>query len=527
MKGIVASLAAALFLAIVLPGCAKLGKLSFVDPISPVIPADVAVAQDSARIATGRTRREDRGRTQPSRPSEPLRAMYSDTLFGFQPGTADSARRYLGRLRQGFTADTLTVLVIGDNRPSYRSTRLRPHAVAMRGILSLNPIKMLKGIANIPLFLVKGTIPDFAFWRDIPSLITKKPTYGREVPVMNAMMARIDSIEATGQKVAAVINSGDIVKDGRVPQHWERFLRITRPLYERVPYLPIAGNHERTDDSLGLANWQTATGLPIKGNLLHYCFDSADGWVRFIALDSNPMTDPKHYWSREDEVAATNEQFNWMIARLKEHRGPAMVFLHHPPFCLGFHREEWESDSLLSARRQTMVNVLREAGLAVLVAGHEHAYERAALVCGDAVLICIVQGGGGSPLHDIPLGAVAGAAFAAYELEDCGFKAENVFAAITYSYTVFRYWFGGGDLRTYAVNSDGSDQLIDEFAVDLKRFGIPEIDQHKVVLPPAQGPKQPTPEEEKASTDRTEAPSDSASAVKPVTKPSSRPRGGR
>lgn len=524
MRGLATCILTALLAAALSSGCAKIGRLSFVDPIAPVVPEDVARAQDSSRVAAGLGEEdEDRRETPDSRPEATLRAMFADTLIGFQPGTADSARRFLGRLRRGYTADTLNLVVMGDNRPSYRSTKLRPQTTAMQGILSLSPIRILKGLVNIPIFLVKGTIPDFAFWRDIPSLITKKPTYGREVPVMKAIMARIDSIEARGSTVAAVINSGDIVKDGRIPQHWERFLRITKPLYDRVPYLPIAGNHERTDDSLGLANWQTATGLPIKGNLLHYCFDSADGWVRFIALDSNPMTDPKHLWSRDDEVAATNEQFDWMIARLKEHRGPAMVFLHHPPFCLGFHRPEWESDSVLTARRETMVIALREAGLAVLVSGHEHAYERALLVCGDAVLVCIVQGGGGSPLHVIPTGDEAGRMFASYKLPDCGFEAENVYASMSYSYTVFRYWFGGGDLRTYAVAADGSDQLIDQLAVDLKRFGIPEIDQHKLPVPPKSGPSQPTPKEEATSVPRTEAPPDSASAVKPVTSPASKP----
>ena len=530
MRGLFASFAAALLFVAVVTGCAKVGKLSFVDPVSPVVPADVAVAQDSSREASGLgTQPRDVRATPPSRPTEALRAMFADTLVGFQPGTADSARRFLGRLRKGYTVDTLNVIVMGDNRPSYRSTRLRNHTDAIRDMVSLNPVRFFKGLVNIPLLLVKGTIPDFALWRDIPSLVTKSPSYGREEQVMKAIHARIDSLEATGHELAAVINAGDLVKDGRYPAHWERFLKITKPLYDRVPYMPIAGNHERTDDSLGLANWQAATGLPIKGNLLHYCFDSADGWVRFIALDSNPMTDPKHYWSRDDEVAATNEQINWMVARLKEHTGPAMVFLHHPPFCLGFHREEWESDSLLSARRETMVRSLREAGLAVLVAGHEHAYERAVLTCGDAVLVCVVAGGAGSPLHMVATGDEAGRMFEEYgDIAGCSFKAENVYSSMVFSYTMMRFWFGGGDLNTYAVDKDGNDELIDQLAIDLKRFGVPEIDQNKMPVPPVSGPQQPAPpEEQKPADERVEAPADSASAVKPVTKPSSKPRSGR
>ena len=182
-----------------------------------------------------------------------------------------------------------------------------------------------------------------------------------------------------------------------------------------------------------------------------------------------------------------------------------------------------EADSLLSARRETMVMVLREAGLSVLVAGHEHAYERAALVCGDAVMICVVSGGAGSPLHSIPTGEEAGRMFASYELPDCRFEPENVFANISFNYSIMRFWFGGGDLTTYAVEKDGSDVRIDHIAVDLKRFGVPELDQQKIPIRPSEGPRQPAPSEESSTTDRNTAPADSASAVKPVTKPSSQP----
>ena len=92
-------------------GCARTSKLTFVAPLAPVVPKAVVAAQDSAQ-------REGEDRETPTRPIEPLRAMFADTLIGFQPGTADSAKRYLGRLRHGYTADTLNVVLLGDNRPS-------------------------------------------------------------------------------------------------------------------------------------------------------------------------------------------------------------------------------------------------------------------------------------------------------------------------------------------------------------------------------------------------------------------------
>lgn len=506
---------------LVLAGCARLGRLSFVNPASPVLPQDISAARDSAREQRGE-RAETGGPsgTGPSmRPIAPLRAMFADTLLGFRPGTADSARRYLGRLRRGFVADTLDFILTGDNRPAYRSTRLRKEMVAIRGMLSLNPVRWLKGLVNIPLFLIKGLVPDLAILRDIPPLLTKKPTYGRERQVIQAIMARADSLEASGHELSLIINSGDLVKDGRRPQHWTRFLRITRPLYERIPYFAIAGNHERTDDSLGIANWRTALGLPITGNLLHYCFDSADGWVRFIAIDSNPMTNVAGFWSREDQVAATNEQFNWMIARLKEHNGPAFVMMHHPPFSSGVHRWQWQADSVLTNRRETMVKALREAGLAVLASSHEHNYQRALLTYGDAVLVCIVSGGGGSPLHRGATSREASRIYSLYQVSGAEFKPENVVAAAVYHYVHMRLWYGGGELYTYAVDRNNKDQLIDHVEIDLQRFGTPKIGQDKMPIPQTEGPEQPVRSE---SSNPSTAPPDTTKGVRPVVKPSSK-----
>jgi hypothetical protein len=343
-------------------------------------------------------------------------------------------------------------------------------------------------------------------------MIKKSPTHGAEDRVMNAVVAKIDSLEAMGHTVAAVINTGDVVKDGRYPAHWERFLKITQPLYTRVPYFPIAGNHERTDAEEGLENWRTATGLPVGGDRLYYYFDSADGWVRFIALDSNPMTDPANHWSREVEIQYSDEQIDWLVKTLKGHRGPAFVFMHHPPFSSGFHRVEWQSDDVLRERRERMVKALRETGISVIASGHEHAYQRALLTWPDAVLINVVAGGAGSPLHDLPPPEVSAQMFAEYKVAGSEIKPENVFVAEVYSFVHLRLWFGGGELLAYSVNKNGTTDLIDAVEIDLKRYGVPEIDQYKRLLPLPEKPDEPPPTEETDKKEDVTASSDSTTA---------------
>jgi hypothetical protein len=485
--------AAGLLLALV--SCARTGTLKYISEQTSPVSTDSTQAQA------------------PATPMNPLPwvPLFGDTSRGFVPGTGDSTRRFLGSLRQGFTADTLNIILMGDNRPAFRSTRLKPDLVKVQGMISWNPINFLDGLIHIPVALVKGLIPDAALIRDIPDLVKKNPSWGREESVVKAVMAKIDSIEANHQTVAAVINTGDLVKDGRYPHMWERFLKITQPLYTRVPYFPIAGNHERTDTEQGLENWRTATGLPISGDRLYYSFDSADGWVRFLALDSNPMTDPHNYWTREVEVQYSDEQIDWLVKSLKGHTGPCFVFMHHPPFSSGFHRVEWQNDDVLRERRERMVKAMREAGIGVIATGHEHAYERALLTWPDAVIISIVAGGAGSPLHQIPPPAQSAALFSEYKVAGSEIKPENVFTAEVYHFVHVRLWFGGGEILTYSVDEGANTKLIDTVEIDLKRYGTPKIDQYKRIIP-SEGPEQPPPTEESKDKKDVIASSDSTKA---------------
>jgi predicted MPP superfamily phosphohydrolase len=444
----------------------------------------------------------------------PLRPLFGDTLIGLAPGTADSSIRFLGRLRDGFTADTLNILLCGDNRPGYRLSRLRPQLLTIRQGLSLNPVKFLRGLITIPYAIGKGLYPDLALIREIPALVRHMPKWSREHQVVSAMLAKVDSLQAQGQNVAAVVNTGDLVNDGQYPAHWERFLHITQPLTSRVPYFPVAGNHERTDTVNGVENWRIATGLPVGGDRLYYCFDSADGWVRFIALDSNPIVDPSGHWTREVQVKYSEEEFTWLVARVKEHRGPVLVLMHNPPFSAGAqHRMEWQRDPVLTERRERMVRALHETGISILVTGHEHSYQRALLTWPDAVLISIVSAGGGAPLHEIPPPAESARLYSEYKVAGSVVKPENVLTSQVFNFTLLRLWFGGGDFYTYAVDEKSKATLIDKVQIDLNRYGVPEIDQHKMPLPPAKGPTE-AKKSDSSMADTTGAKVDSISAGK-------------
>jgi hypothetical protein len=459
-------------IAVLFCGCSHVGRLENVEHTVSPAPAD----------STERVEGEQR------RPLSPWRPLFGDTLIGLEPGTADSSIRLLGRLRDGFTADTLNILLTGDNRPGYRVSRLRHEFHTIRDGLSLNPIKIVKGLITIPWALAKGLFPDLMLIRELPSIIKKSPNWSFEHQVVGAMVALVDSVEARGQVVAAVVSTGDLVFDGRRPTHWERFLRITEPLTTRVPYFPVAGGHERTDTEDGVENWRIATGLPVGGDRLYYCFDSADGWVRFIMIDSNAIVDPNARWPREAQVAYSEEQFTWLVDRVKEHRGPVLVAMHNPPFSVGIHRSEWQRDPVLVERRERMMRALKESGISILATGHEHSYQRALITWPDAVLVVISPGGGGAPLQPIPPPAESARLFAEYKVAGSEVKPENVFTSQVFCFTHLRLWFGGGDFYSYAVDEDAKTTLMDKVEIDLQRYGIPQIDQFKRPIAPSEGP---------------------------------------
>jgi predicted MPP superfamily phosphohydrolase len=453
-------------------GCSHVGRLEF-QP-QTMAPADTTGGHHPERaVRIVRSAAADR-------------ALFgADTIVGFRQGTGDSTRRYLGRLRDGYTADTLNLFLLGDNRPGYRMTRLHNEMAVIRKGLSLNPLRLGRALITIPYAFAKGMFPDLGLIRDIPMLVRANPTWGREHQVLGAVMAKLDSMKAQGRTVSAVINTGDLVYDGQHPAHWRRFLRIWGPLATRVPYFAVAGNHEQTWTVNGLANWRTATGLPIAGDRMYYCFDSADGWVRFIALDSNPITMPGVHWSKDVQVKYSKEEVDWLTARLKEHKGPSLVFMHSPPFSAGYHRMDWEMDDVMRQRRDQIVTAMREGGISVMVGGHEHDYERALVTFPDgSVLISLVQGGAGAPLHPLPPPAEAAKLISSSAPKGGTIKPENVYTAVINNFTYLKLWFGGGELQTYAVYKNGSVKLVDQVKIDLKRYGIPKIDQQKIVVAP-------------------------------------------
>jgi len=162
---------------------------------------------------------------------------------------------------------------------------------------------------------------------------------------------------------------------------WGRHLDRTRP---------ALGNHERRTEKGGpyYRYFGARAGKPGEG---WYSY-RLDGW-HVVVLNS------------EEEIAAGSPQLRWLAADLRANPSRCtMAYMHRPRFSSGKHGG---SSRVLDAWR-----VLYDAGVDVVLAGHDHVYERFAPLTPDGELdrergiVSFVVGTGGAPLygrgHDQP-----------------------------------------------------------------------------------------------------------------------------
>jgi tartrate-resistant acid phosphatase type 5 len=120
-------------------------------------------------------------------------------------------------------------------------------------------------------------------------------------------------------------------------------------------FFPALGNHDwYTDDAKPYLDYFT---LP--GNERYYRVSR--GGVDFYALDSDPH--------EPDGTTATSKQADWLKAEVAKSRSPwHIAYMHHPPYSSGPHGSTPE-----------LAWPYHEWGIDVVLAGHDHTYERASV----------------------------------------------------------------------------------------------------------------------------------------------------
>lgn len=175
-----------------------------------------------------------------------------------------------------------------------------------------------------------------------------------------------------------ILHTGDFVEVGGRPNDWQRYFDIAAPILRDVPLFPTLGNHEIYGPG-GRRRYQRY--------LVHH--DHRVAWqawtwgnVRLLSLDSNEKWeegDAQHRWLHDELSRARDDsRVAWIFA-----------FIHHSPISSGKHGNHEGMQAL------GVADMLREAGVDLIFAGHDHIYERG----DERGLKYVITGGGGAPLY--------------------------------------------------------------------------------------------------------------------------------
>lgn len=195
----------------------------------------------------------------------------------------------------------------------------------------------------------------------------------RSDPAAHARVIR----EIIGLHPEFVLQSGDLVDNGRDPAQWAEFDRITRPLRDaRIAYYPARGNHDR--GTIYPRHVREPFDSGDKATRLFYAFTRHGS--RFLMVDS------------EQSYAPGSRQYGWLareLARAQPLYANTFVMFHEGPYSIGPHGPTREAQEYLHPL------FVRYKPRAVFC-GHDHLYYRTVR---DGVTY-VVTGGGGAPPYE-------------------------------------------------------------------------------------------------------------------------------
>jgi acid phosphatase type 7 len=163
-----------------------------------------------------------------------------------------------------------------------------------------------------------------------------------------------------------IIHTGDLAYDhGTINDIEDTVFGFYAGLFRHLPFFPASGNHD----------YETSQGAPFRavfalpGDERWYSYDW--GRIHFVALDTEASYSTQAAWLDADLAASA---LLWKV-----------VYFHRPPYSSGEHG----SDTSL---RQALEPILEKHHVQLVLAGHDHNYERMTPQRG---IQYVVTGGGG------------------------------------------------------------------------------------------------------------------------------------
>ncbi len=179
------------------------------------------------------------------------------------------------------------------------------------------------------------------------------------------------------EKIDFVLHTGDMVDSGGVIPEWDLFFKIERPLLAKTPLIPAIGNHDKGGREYFRHYFLHEQWAPGRRYFVHDW-----GNLRVVSMDGGI------------ECRQGCPQFRFVARALAEgaKKGMLMVMmLHFPPFSSGAHGSNLAVQGSVSA-------LAKRYGVELVVAGHDHNYERTKPIDGTTY---IVSGSAGAPIRPV------------------------------------------------------------------------------------------------------------------------------
>jgi hypothetical protein len=179
---------------------------------------------------------------------------------------------------------------------------------------------------------------------------------------------------AAEKNVSFVLHTGDLVCDGGDLAEWGRFFEAARPMLDKIPLFPVAGNHECSSPDY----------YEIFGVALYYSFGCGNAW--FSMLDSNDGAD-------------LTAEAAWLAGDVPPGAAWKFAVCHHPLYTSD--AEHWGGNPDLRERWEP---TFLDTGMNAVFSAHVHVYERYR----ENGIQYVVLGTGGAPGYELAKEKITG-----------------------------------------------------------------------------------------------------------------------
>lgn len=175
-----------------------------------------------------------------------------------------------------------------------------------------------------------------------------------------------------------IINTGDLVDNGRDFKEWQRMFNSASDTLMNTVMMTASGNHEERSEYANIENFvysnapeqDTATGV-------YYSFDYNTSHI--AVLNTNNLN---------DDGTLSDNQLEWLKADMASSEKPwKFVVLHKAVYSNGAH---FDDDDVLALRTQ-LQGLMPELGIDVVFQGHDHVYMRTDAMNNNAIVASETQ----------------------------------------------------------------------------------------------------------------------------------------